>query len=113
VTQNVDGLHDRAGSRAVCKLHGEPVDAALHGLRGEAHDERVPLPELPPRCEGCGGMLRPGVVWFGEALPEAALDAAWQAASACEVMLVVGTSAVVYPGGRAGAAGPARGRARD
>jgi NAD-dependent deacetylase len=103
VTQNVDGLHDRAGSRAVCKLHGDLWTLRCLECGAEAHDERVPLPELPPRCEGCGGMLRPGVVWFGEALPEAALYAAFQAASTCDVMLVVGTSSQVYP---AAALGP-------
>jgi NAD-dependent deacetylase len=59
----------------------------------------VPLPELPPRCSaaGCGGALRPDVVWFGEALPEAALGAAFAAAREAEVVLVVGTSSLVYP----------------
>lgn len=103
LTQNVDGLHDRAGSRAVVKLHGDLWTLRCMGCGEETRDGRVPLPELPPRCEGCGGMLRPGVVWFGEALPEAALNAAFQAASTCDVMLVVGTSAQVYP---AAALGP-------
>lgn len=103
VTQNVDGLHDRAGSRTVFKLHGDLWTLRCLGCGKETRDERVPLPELPPRCEGCGGTLRPGVVWFGEALPEAALNAAFQAASTCDVMLVVGTSSQVYP---AAALGP-------
>lgn len=103
VTQNVDGLHDRAGSRTVFKLHGDLWTLRCLGCGEETRDERVPLPELPPRCECCGGMLRPGVVWFGEALPEAALNAAFQAASTCDVMLVVGTSSQVYP---AAALGP-------
>ena len=67
------------------------------GCGREVEDERAPLPELPPRCGECGALLRPGVVWFGEMLPEAALESAVAAASSCEVMLVVGTSAVVYP----------------
>lgn len=97
VTQNVDGLHERAGSRRVHRLHGSLWIVRCTGCKNETWDERVPLPELPPRCDACGGMLRPGVVWFGEVLPEDALDAAVAAASACEVMVVAGTSAVVYP----------------
>jgi NAD-dependent deacetylase len=96
VTQNVDGLHDRAGSRNVVKLHGDIW--ALRCLRcgSERRDERTPLPELPPCCE-CGGMLRPGVVWFGEPLPAEAWERAQKATREAEVLLVVGTSATVYP----------------
>ncbi len=96
VTQNVDGLHDRAGSRNVVKLHGDIW--ALRCLRcgSERRDKRTPLPELPPRCE-CGGMLRPGVVWFGEPLPAEAWERAQRATREAEVLLVVGTSATVYP----------------
>lgn len=96
ITQNVDGLHDRAGSRRVLKLHGDIWMVRCLGCGRERRDERVPLPELPPRCD-CGGLLRPGVVWFGEALPPGAWDEAEAAARAAEVFLVVGTSAVVYP----------------
>jgi NAD-dependent deacetylase len=96
VTQNVDGLHDRAGSRNVVKLHGDIWTVACLGCGRESRDERIPLPELPPRCE-CGGMLRPGVVWFGEPLPQEAWERAERATEEAEVFLVVGTSAVVYP----------------
>ncbi len=96
VTQNVDGLHERAGSRAVVKLHGDIWFLRCTSCRREWRDERAPLPELPPRCE-CGGLARPGVVWFGESLPEDAWRRAEAAASGCDVLLVVGTSAVVYP----------------
>lgn len=96
ITQNVDGLHDRAGSRAVWKLHGDIWNVRCTECGRERRDERSPLPELPPRCD-CGGLLRPGVVWFGEPLPEVALLAGAAAARDCDVMLVVGTSAVVYP----------------
>ena len=96
VTQNVDGLHDRAGSRNVVKLHGDIWELRCLRCGKERRDERTPLPELPPRCD-CGGMLRPGVVWFGEPLPAEAWDLAQKATRAAEVLLVVGTSATVYP----------------
>ncbi len=95
-TQNVDGLHDRAGSRRVLKLHGDIWMVRCLACGRERRDERAPLDEIPPRCE-CGGLLRPGVVWFGEALPAQVLREAEEAACAAEVFLVAGTSAVVYP----------------
>lgn len=94
-TQNVDGLHQVAGSRRLLELHG-----SLWQVRcvrcGAGRQDRAPLPELPPRC-ACGGLLRPGVVWFGEALPEAAIEQAFGAARKAEVVLVIGTSSLVYP----------------
>ena len=96
VTQNVDGLHDRAGSRNVLKLHGDIWALRCLKCGSERRDERTPLPELPPICE-CGGMLRPGVVWFGEPLPAEAWERAQKATREAEVLLVVGTSATVYP----------------
>ncbi len=97
ITQNVDGLHERAGSRTVLKLHGDIWTLLCLGCGRQHRDERVPIPELPPRCEHCAGLLRPAVVWFGEALPREAWERAEQAARTAEVFLVVGTSAVVYP----------------
>lgn len=94
ITQNVDGLHLRAGSREVVELHGD-VRTARCTLCGE----RVPTPldgPLPPRC-ACGGLLRPNVVWFGEALPPGAYERAWEAAANSQVFIVAGTSAVVFP----------------
>jgi NAD-dependent deacetylase len=96
ITQNVDGLHDRAGSRRLLKLHGDLWSLRCTACGRERRDERVPLPELPPRCE-CGALLRPGVVWFGEALPAQTLRAATATATSAELFLVIGTSAVVQP----------------
>ena len=96
VTQNVDGLHERAGSRGVIKLHGDIWTVRCLDCGESRRDDTVPLVELPPRC-ACGGMLRPGVVWFGESLPQPEWHAAEAAVQGCDVLLVVGTSAVVYP----------------
>jgi len=121
ITQNVDGLHERAGTRHVVRYHGSiwrlrctARDNGRHlaaddtdgtekaeGLATDTHasewdDLRVPLDPLPPTCPRCGALARPGVVWFGEAIPTGAARAA-QAATACDVFLSIGTSAVVYP----------------
>jgi NAD-dependent deacetylase len=96
ITQNVDGLHDAAGSEDAIKVHGDIWDLRCTRCAFAVRDTRVPLPELPPRC-GCGALLRPGVVWFGEALPVQAWTRAERAAVSCGVFLVVGTSALVYP----------------
>ena len=96
VTQNVDGLHERAGSQRVLRLHGDLWTLRCTGCGAERISREVPLEELPPRC-ACGALLRPGVVWFGEALPADVLEAAFQAAERAEVFLVAGTSAVVQP----------------
>jgi NAD-dependent deacetylase len=95
ITQNVDGLHDLAGSKNVIKLHGDIW--TLRCLKcGRERIDRSQLDDLPPHCE-CGGMLRPGVVWFGEPLPERALEQANAAVRAADVLIVAGTSAQVYP----------------
>ena len=96
VTQNVDGLHDRAGSRNIVKLHGDIWRVRCMGCAAEEQNEQVPLEPLPPHCR-CGALLRPAVVWFGEVLPESAWKQALGAAAGAEVFLVIGTSAVVYP----------------
>lgn len=96
ITQNVDGLHELAGSRNVLRLHGSIWTLRCTGCARE-HDDRTPrLAEIPPRCE-CGAMLRPGVVWFGEALPADVWEQAEAAARSADLFLVIGTSAVVYP----------------
>jgi len=96
ITQNVDGLHARAGSRNVIELHGNlMVDRCF--AEGRVLGPADELPGTPPRCARCGAPVRPGVVWFGEALPQKALDDAFGAAQRCEVFLSVGTSNVVEP----------------
>ena len=101
VTQNVDDLHERAGSRDVIHLHGSlhaprcfdcarPLEAPVSPAAGE---QLV----APPRCPACGGLARPGVVWFGESLPEQALTTAWALAERCDLCLVIGTSGLVQP----------------
>lgn len=96
ITQNVDGLHQAAGSRKVLELHGNiwRVRCVREGIVTE--NREVPLKEIPPRCK-CGALLRPDVVWFGEPLPQDVLEKAFKAAEECEIMLVIGTSAVVQP----------------
>ena len=96
ITQNVDGLHHAAGSAGVILLHGDLFRVRCTKEGTSREDRRVPLPEIPPRC-ACGALLRPDVVWFGEALPEEAMREATEAARRSEVFLSIGTSAVVYP----------------
>jgi NAD-dependent deacetylase len=96
VTQNVDGLHQRAGSTGVLEYHGNIlrdrcIVEAMIADRSE--DSRHGL----PRCAACGGLLRPDVVWFGEAIPHGPMLAAAEAAERCDVFLSIGTSSVVYP----------------
>ncbi|HET9949027.1 MAG TPA: NAD-dependent protein deacylase [Longimicrobiales bacterium] len=112
VTQNVDGLHHRAADAVARELGAPPegaypieVHGALHRDRCSGCGRRTPAParvdmsapENLPRCERCGALLRPDVVWFGEALDPATVEAAFAAARAADLCLVVGTSAVVHP----------------
>jgi NAD-dependent deacetylase len=101
VTQNVDGLLERAGADRIVRLHGSIWHLRCYRPcadgRDDWHDETVPLETLPPRCPHCGGIARPAVTWFGEALDARAIDAAAGAAGASDVFLAVGTSALVYP----------------
>lgn len=96
ITQNVDGLHRMAGNQNVLELHGniQRVRCADCYTFTEIWDDDT---EAVPRCKVCGGLLRPDVVWFGEALPRDQLEAAVEAARACEVFFSIGTSGVVQP----------------
>lgn len=96
ITQNVDGLHDLAGSGKILKLHGDIWRMRCTSCGANFPNRRVPLPKIPPHC-ACGGLARPGVVWFGEPLPEGMMMEAEHAVAAAQVFLVIGTSAVVYP----------------
>ena len=104
VTQNVDGFHHQAGSPAIVELHGSlqrfrcsdwghPYDTAALAELTVPEDGEVD----PPACTECGSMIRPDVVWFGETLPESAMGQAWSVVRACDAMVVVGTSGVVFP----------------
>jgi NAD-dependent deacetylase len=95
VTQNVDGLHHRAGSTDVIELHGNLFRARC--VREEIRRDAVePFEDLPPHCD-CGALLRPDVVWFGELLPAGAFERAARAVRDAELLLVIGTSGVVFP----------------
>lgn len=104
VTQNVDDLHERAGSRDVIHLHGSLHHPRCHDC-GASHTFSPDVPEepeggrrlMPPLCTACGGYIRPGVVWFGESLPEDNWLRAQKLASRCDVLFSVGTSSLVYP----------------
>jgi len=99
VTQNIDGLHQAAGSTRVIELHGSirRYKCITGRHEGFSPDDFANQPEKPPRCPHCGDLLRPDVVWFGEYLSERVLTAAYDACMSCQAMLVVGTSGVVQP----------------
>jgi NAD-dependent deacetylase len=98
ITQNVDGLHELAGSRDVVRFHGSIwMLRCVPGCgRPDWEDRTAPLPELPPRCPSCGGLARPAVTWFGEIIDQEVLRRCALAVH-CDLFLSVGTSAVVYP----------------
>ena len=95
ITQNIDGMHGRAGNKEIIELHGN-----IWRMRCERDGTSIrldaPVQDIPPLCQ-CGSILRPDVVWFGEQLPRDAIEAAMRVAGESEVMFVVGTSAMVYP----------------
>jgi NAD-dependent deacetylase len=96
ITQNVDGLHQRAGSLHVIELHGN-ITRTKCFREGTIISSWKDNGDVPPKCPGCGGWLRPDVVWFEEAMPEMELELALAASSKCDVFLTIGTSSVVYP----------------
>jgi NAD-dependent deacetylase len=99
ITQNIDGLHQAAGSTDVVELHGSirRFKCVNGNHTGFSRSDFADQSEVPPHCPRCGELLRPEVVWFGEMLPEAALARAFQESRRCDAMLVVGTSGEVQP----------------
>jgi NAD-dependent deacetylase len=100
ITQNVDGLHEKAGTKNVIRFHGSIWEVLCwNGCKSSPRRwiyETVPIPEIPPSCPYCGGLIRPGVVWFGEGIDPLVMEAS-AAALNCDVFMAVGTSALVYP----------------
>ena len=95
ITQNIDGLHTKAGSQNLIEIHGSLRETYCLQCRKEYVAPNIPE-GLPPYC-GCGGVLKPNTVLFGESLPPETLDEAYSEVQACNLMLVIGTSAVVHP----------------
>jgi len=99
ITQNVDELHQRAGSKNIIELHGNIwiLKCINENCGYKEKNYEAPLKELPPICPKCHDLLRPGVVWFGEPLPQEALSKAFSLAKKADLCIVIGTSGVVYP----------------
>jgi NAD-dependent deacetylase len=97
ITQNVDGLHKRAGNRNIIELHGSLWVLKCTCCNRKWEDHQVPFPQLPPQCPSCNSLARPDVVWFGEMLDSATLAEAHRSAANARTMLVIGTSALVQP----------------
>jgi NAD-dependent deacetylase len=95
VTQNIDNLHRRAGSKTIYELHGN-IERNFCVKCKTFYNEELDFSKGVPKCK-CGGLIRPDVVWFGEYLPEDQYNASEKAAKKCDVFFIVGTSAVVYP----------------
>jgi NAD-dependent deacetylase len=96
ITQNVDGLHRAAGSQRLSEIHGNIWMVRCTGCGVVIEDRRVPIPILPT-CDACGTILRPHIVWFGESLDPADLRRCTETLQSCDLLLVIGTSGVVYP----------------
>jgi len=97
ITQNIDGLHQRAGSKNIIELHGNIWKHRCIDEKTITENHDVPLKEIPPHCENCGALLRPHVVWFGESLDGFILRQSFQLSASCDVMFSIGTSAAVQP----------------
>ncbi|HTK87663.1 MAG TPA: NAD-dependent deacylase [Nitrospiraceae bacterium] len=96
ITQNVDGLHRAAGSRRMTEIHGSIWRVRCTGCGALSDNREVPI-QIPPMCIQCRAMLRPDIVWFGEALAEEDLRTSYEASESCEILLIIGTSGLVYP----------------
>ena len=96
ITQNIDGLHQKAGSKNIIELHGNLWRLRCTRCRKVHEDATTPLPPLPA-CNSCGSLLRPHVVWFGESLEPQVLHSAYEAIENCDLMMVIGTSGTVQP----------------
>lgn len=96
ITQNVDGLHGAAGSQRLVEIHGNIWKVRCTSCKQISENRDVPI-AIPPSCHSCGGMLRPHIVWFGEPLDEPTLDACMGALASCTMLLIIGTSGLVYP----------------
>lgn len=97
ITQNIDGLHQMAGSKEIIEMHGNIWQIRCTKCGDVKQDHRVPLEKIPPRCGQCGEIGRPNVVWFGEIIPMEVIDRSLKAVEECEVMLIIGTSGIVEP----------------
>ncbi len=97
ITQNVDGLHHVAGNREVIEFHGHLQSVSCMDCGFQVPSAQISLESLPPRCAKCNGPVKPDAVFFGEAIPADALMRSHREASTCDLMLVIGTSAMVYP----------------
>ena len=96
ITQNVDGLHQRAGSKSIIELHGN-IGRTKCFLEGRIVSSWAATEEVPPKCPECGALLRPDVVWFEEPMPTLEMAMAVEASRSCDVFLSIGTSSCVYP----------------
>jgi NAD-dependent deacetylase len=96
ITQNVDGLHRDAGSQRLSEIHGNIWKVRCTACRRVSDNRQVPIPILP-NCDRCGSLLRPHIVWFGESLAREDLEQSYAALESCEVLLIIGTSGMVYP----------------
>ncbi len=96
ITQNVDGLHAAAGTERLSEIHGNIWKVRCTKCQEVSQNTHVPLP-FPPNCTDCGGLLRPHIVWFGEALAPNDLEQSYAALNRCDLLLIIGTSGVVYP----------------
>lgn len=96
ITQNVDGLHRAAGSTKLSEIHGNIWKVRCTGCGAIGENREVPI-RLLPHCAACSGLLRPHIVWFGESLAPEDINRSYAALEGCEVLLIVGTSGIVYP----------------